>query len=58
MIAKEEVAYLQAIFVKNAGALTTSSVFYINYYKYSVTIKLKTTEIMYIPIKVKMSLCT
>jgi len=58
MIAKEVVTYLQAVFVKSVGTITVSSVFYINYYKYSVTIKFKTTEIMYIPIKVKMSLCT
>jgi hypothetical protein len=45
---------LQAVFVKTAAAITTNSVFYINYYKYSVTIKFKTTEIMYIPIRVKM----
>jgi len=58
MIAKEEVAYLQAVFVKTAAAKTVSSVFYINYNKHSVTIKFKTTEVMYIPIKVKMSVCT
>jgi len=49
---------LQAVFVKTAAAKTVSSVFYINYNKHSVTIKFKTTEVMYIPIKVKMSVCT
>jgi len=46
MRAKEEVAYLQAVFVRTAAAKTASSVFYINYNKHPVTIKFKTTEIM------------
>jgi hypothetical protein len=58
MKANEDVAYLQAVFVKTAAAITASSVFYIKYKKHSVIIKFKTTQIMYTPIKVKMSVCT
>jgi hypothetical protein len=51
---KEEVAFLQAVFVDTAATVTASSVFCIYYNKHSATIKFKTTEIMCISIKVKM----
>jgi hypothetical protein len=51
MKAKEEVAYLQAVFIETAEVITASNVFCIYYNKHSVTIKCK-TEIMCIPVKV------